>query len=50
MQIMLEGSNKHARMIFDTCSKLSIRVQKQHHIFSICTAFNNPHDVIIANF
>ena len=28
MQIMLKGGNKHATIIYDTCSKLSIRVQK----------------------
>ena len=35
MQIMLKGGNKYARIIYDTCSKLSIRTQKQRHIFSI---------------
>ena len=35
MQIMLKGGNKHARIVCDTCSKLSIWVLKQHHMFSI---------------
>ena len=30
MQIMLKGGNKYARIVYDTCSKLSIRTQKQH--------------------
>ena len=33
-----------------TCFKLSIRAQKQCHIFSIWTTFNNPCSVLIANF
>ena len=28
MQIMLKGGNKHATIIYDTCSKLPIRVQE----------------------
>ena len=35
MQIMLKGGNKHAKIICDTCSKLSIWVLKQRHMFSI---------------
>ena len=34
MQTMLKGGNKQARIICDTCSKLSIWAQKQCHIFS----------------
>ena len=50
MQIMLKGGNKHARIICDTYSKLSIRPQKQRPIISIQTTFNNPRSVLIANF
>ena len=32
MQKMLKGGNKHAKEICDTCSKLSIKAQKQRHI------------------
>ena len=35
MQIMLKGGNRHAKIICDTCSKLSIREQIMYHIFSI---------------
>ena len=35
MQINLKGGNKHARIISYTCSKLSIRAQKQCHIFEL---------------
>ena len=50
MQIMIKGGNKHARIISDTCSKLSIRAQKQCHIFSVWTIVNNPCGVLIATF
>ena len=50
MQMLLKGGNKHARIICDTCSKLSIQLQKQLHIFSLWTTFNNPRRVLIANF
>ena len=50
MQIILTGGNKHARIICDTCSKLSIRAQKQCRIFSLWTAFDNSRGVLIANF
>ena len=50
MQIMLKGGNKHERIICDTCSKLSIPVQKQRHMFLICTTFNNPRGVFLATF
>ena len=49
MQIMFKGGTKHARIICDTCSKLSIRAQKQRHIFSFWTTFNNSRGVLIAN-
>ena len=35
MQIMLKGDNKHASIICDTCSKLSIQAQKWRYIFSL---------------
>ena len=35
MQIMLKCGNKHGRVIRDTCSKLSIRAQKQRRLFSL---------------
>ena len=35
IQIMFKGSNKHARIICDTYSKLSMRSQNQRPIFSI---------------
>ena len=35
IQIMLKGGNNHARLICDTCSKLSIRAQKRGRIFSL---------------
>ena len=35
MKIVLKGGNKHARIICDTCSKLSIQAQKRSHIFSL---------------
>ena len=41
--------NKHMTVICDTCSKLSIATQKQRHIFSLGTTFNNPLGVLIAN-
>ena len=50
MQIMLKGGNKHARIVFNTCSKLSVEAQKQCHIFSFWTTFINPGGVLIANF
>ena len=50
MQIMLKGSNKHARVICDTCSKLSIQAKKQRRIFSLSTNFNNSRCVLTANF
>ena len=50
LQIMPKDGNKHARIICDTCSNLSIRAQKQHHIFSVSTTFNNPSGALIANF
>ena len=50
VQIMRKGGNKRARMIFDTCSKLSIGAQKQSHLFSIWTTFSNACGVLIANF
>ena len=50
MQIMLKDGNKHARIICDTCSKLSILAQKQRHIFSLGINFNRPRGVFIANF
>ena len=31
MQMLLKGGNKHARIICDTCSTLSIQLQKQLH-------------------
>ena len=34
-QIMFKGGNRHVKIICDTCSKLSIRAQKQHCIFSL---------------
>ena len=49
-QIMLKCGNKHTRIICDTCSKLSIRAQKQRRIFSLWTTFNNSCDVLVANF
>ena len=49
MQKMLKGGNKHARIICDTCSKLSIREQKLRHIFSFWNNLN-PRGVLIANF
>ena len=39
--IMFKGGNKHARIICDTWSNLSIRAQKQRRIFSLWTTFNN---------
>ena len=50
MQIMLKGGNKHIRIIWDTCFKLSIRVQKQFRIFSLRATVNNYRGVLIANF
>ena len=34
MQLILKGGNKHTRVICDTCSKLSVQVQKQFQFFS----------------
>ena len=51
IQIVLKGGNKYARIICDTCTKLSILAQKQRHVFLIWTTFNNPREaVLIANF
>ena len=47
MQKMLKGGSKHARVIYDTCSKLSIGTQKRRYIFS---TFNNSRGVLIDNF
>ena len=47
MRKMLKGGDKHARVIYDSCSKLSIGTQKQRYIFS---TFNNSRGVLIANF
>ena len=47
MQKMLKVANKHARVIYDVCSKLSIGTQKQRHIFSLSTTFNNSHGILI---
>ena len=44
---MLKVANKHARVIYDICSKLSIGTQKQRHIFSLSTTFNNSHGILI---
>ena len=35
MKIIIKGGNKNARVICDTCSKLSIRAQKRRRIFSL---------------
>ena len=35
MQIMLKGGDKHASIICDTYSKLSLRKQKECHTFTI---------------
>ena len=35
MQIIFKGGNRHAKIICDTCSKLSIQEQIMYHIFSI---------------
>ena len=45
MHIMLKGGNKYAKMICHTCSKLSLREQKQRFIFSFGTTFNNSRGV-----
>ena len=50
MKIVLKGGNKHARIICDTCSKLSIRAQKWSRIFSLWTTFNNFCGVLTADF
>ena len=50
MQMLLKGGNKHARIICDTCSKLSIQLQKQLHIFSLWTTFNNPVKSLLLTF
>ena len=54
---MFKGGNKHARIISNTCSKLSIRTQNQHSIFwlqpstfSLWATFNSSRGVLIANF
>ena len=49
IQMMFKGGNKHARITCGTCSKLSIRAQKQRHMFSIWTTFNNRHVVLLIN-
>ena len=43
-------ANKHIAIIGDTSSKLLIETQKQCHTFSLSRTFNNPRDVLIANF
>ena len=50
LQMMLKIGNKHGWVICDTCFKLSLGTQKPCHIFSLWTTFNNPCDVLIANF
>ena len=50
MQITLKVSNKHASIICNTCSMLSIQAQKQRCIISLWTTFNNSGGVLIANF
>ena len=50
MQIMLKGGDKHASIICDAYSKLSLRKQKECHTFTIWATFNNTHGVLIANF
>ena len=47
---ILKVGDKHARVIWDTCSKLSIGREKHRHIFSLWTTFNNPLGVLIDNF
>ena len=40
---MLKVANKHARATRDACSKLSIGTQKQRHIYSLSSTFNNSY-------
>ena len=47
---ILKVGDKHARVIWNTCSKLSIGREKHRHIFSLWTTFNNPLGVLIDNF
>ena len=47
---MLKVGNKHMTLICDICSKLSIGTQKQCHIFSLWTAFNNPVASLLLTF
>ena len=50
MHKMLNVGYKNITVICDTCSKLSTGSQKQRHVFSLWTTFNNPHGALTANF